>query len=110
MVPNGDTPENIANHPLLEGVDLPRTGKPSRPMLLVTKTLLFVFEGTGGPGASPIFRAVNKESGEIIAELDLPDNQTGLPMTYEHDGVQYLAVFVGGAGNPAQLVAFALPD
>ncbi len=30
-------------------------------------------------------------------------------MTYEHDGKQYIAVFVGGGGQPAELVAMALP-
>jgi len=108
-IANADTPERITNHALLEGVDLPRTGIPTRAGVLLTKSLLFVFEGTGGPGASPIFRAVDKQTGDIIAELDLPDNQTGLPFTYEHDGTQYLAVFVGGGGTPAQLVAYALP-
>ncbi len=109
MIANADTPERIANHPLLEGIDVPRTGIPTRSGVLATKTLLFIGEGTGGAGASPIFRAVNKETGEIIFELDLPDNQTGLPFTYEHDGKQYLAMFVGGSGNPAQLVAYSLP-
>jgi quinoprotein glucose dehydrogenase len=77
--------------------------------VLATKTLLFVGEGTGGAGASPIFRAINKQTGEIIFELELPDNQTGLPFTYEHDGKQYLAMFVGGSGSPARLVAYVLP-
>jgi quinoprotein glucose dehydrogenase len=108
-IANADTPERIANHPLLEGVDIPRTGIPTRAGILLTKSLLFVGEGTGGAGASPIFRAVDKQSGEIIAELELPDTQTGLPFTYEHDGKQYLAMFVGGGGKPAELVAYALP-
>lgn len=108
-VANADTPERIANHPLLEGVDLPRTGIPTRSGILLTRTLLFVAEGNGAADALPIMRAVNKETGEIVAELDLPDNQTGLPFTYEHEGTQYLALFVGGRGTPAQLVAYALP-
>ncbi len=108
-IANADTPDRIKNHALLEGVDLPRTGIPTRAGVLVTKTLLFVFEGTGGPGASPVFRAVNKETGDIVAEIELPDNQTGLPLTYEHDGKQYLAVYVGGSGSPARLIAMALP-
>lgn len=109
MVANADTPDRITDHPLLEGVDLPRTGIPTRSGILLTKSLLFVGEGTGGPGASPIFRALNKETGEIVAEWDLPDLQTGLPFTYEHDGKQYLALFVGGRGEPAELIAYALP-
>ena len=109
MIANADTPERIANHRLLEGVELERTGIPTRAGVFVTKTLLFVGEGTGGPGASPIFRAVDKQTGEIIAEIDLPNNQSGLPFTYEHDGKQYISMFVGGGGRPAELVAYALP-
>jgi quinoprotein glucose dehydrogenase len=109
MIANADTPERIANNPLLEGIDIPRTGIPTRSGTLVTKTLLFVTEGTGGVGASPILRAVNKQTGAIIAEIQLPDLQSGLPFTYEHDGKQYLAMFVGGTGTPSELVAYALP-
>jgi len=109
MIANADTPDQIANHPLLEGVDLPRTGVPTRSGILLTKTLLFVGERSGTAGVSPIIRAIDKQTGDIIAEIDLPDNQTGLPLTYEHDGKQYVAMFVGGSGTPAELVAFALP-
>ena len=110
MIANADTPERIANHPLLEGVDLPRTGIPTRSSVLATKTLLFIGEGTGGAGASPIYRAVDKATGEILHEMELPDNQTGLPMTYEHDGKQYIAMWIGGSGQPTELIAYALPD
>ncbi len=109
MVANADTPERISNHPLLEGVDISRTGVATRSGILVTKTLLFAGERTGAPGAGPIFRAHNKQTGDIIAEIELPDMQTGLPFTYEHDGKQYLSMFVGGSGKPAELVAYSLP-
>ena len=75
----------------------------------MTKTLLFAGEGTGGRGASPILRAINKETGEIVAEINLPNNQSGLPFTYEHEGKQYVALFVSGGGQAAELVAYALP-
>ncbi len=109
QVANADTPENIANHPALEGIDIPRTGVPTRAGLVLTKTLLFAGEGGGGPGASPIFRAYDKQTGEILAEIDLPNVQSGQPLTYEHDGVQYIAMFVSGSGAPTQLVTLALP-
>ena len=109
MIANADTPDRIKNHPLLEGVDLPRTGVPTRSGILLTKSLLFQAEGTGAAGASPIFRAINKENGDIISEMELPRNQTGLPFTYEHDGKQYVALFIGGGGSAAELVAYALP-
>lgn len=41
QVVNGDTPEDIRHHPLLQGVDIGRTGKPARSGLVLTKTLLF---------------------------------------------------------------------
>ncbi|MGB4248670.1 MAG: hypothetical protein WBJ75_13210, partial [Pseudohongiellaceae bacterium] len=108
-IPNADTPERIANHPLLQGVDLEPTGVPTRSGILLTKSLLFVAEGIGTPDAGPRMRAVNKETGEVVAVMELPDNQTGLPFTYEHGGKQYLALFVGGRSNPAELVVYALP-
>lgn len=109
MIANADTPDRLTNHPLLEGVDLPRTGVPTRAGVLLTKTLLFIFEGTGAAGASPIFRAVDKQTGDILAEIDLPANQTGLPFTYEHNGTQYVALFIGGGSYAAELIALALP-
>lgn len=109
-IANADTPDRIANHALLQGVDLPRTGIPTRSGVLLTKTLLFVAEGNGSADAKPIMRAIDKATGEILAVIDLPNNQTGLPFTYEQDGKQYVALFVGGGGGvPAELVAYALP-
>ena len=90
-------------------VELKGTLVPMRSGICVTKTLLFAGEGTGGRGASPIFRAINKETGEIVAEIDQPNNQSGLPFTYEHEGKQYVALFVSGGGQAAELVAYALP-
>ncbi len=108
-VANAETPDRIANHALMQGVDLPDTGIPTRSGVLLTKTLLFVGEGIGTADARPRMRVINKQTGEVITVIELPDNQTGLPFTYEHDGKQYLAMFVGGRSSPAQLVAYALP-
>ncbi|MFT5116350.1 MAG: hypothetical protein ACI8P9_005721 [Parasphingorhabdus sp.] len=33
----------------------------------------------------------------------------GTPLTYVYIGTQYIVLAVGGAGEPAELVAFALP-
>ena len=35
--------------------------------------------------------------------------EAGLAMTYMHEGRQYIVVSVGGGGEPAELVALALP-
>ena len=113
MVPNGDTPDCVKNHPALEGLDIPPTGKAERGGILVTKTLVFAGEGSGlfaaprGSGG-PMFRAYDKQSGEVIAELELPANQSGLPMTYMTNGTQYIVMAVSGRGHPSELVAIAV--
>ncbi|MEY4640349.1 MAG: hypothetical protein RLZZ227_343 [Pseudomonadota bacterium] len=104
-IPNADTPANIANHPALAGVDLPRTGNQNRSGLLVTKTLLFSGEG---PGGKPLLRAHDKATGAIVAEVALPGAQTGTPATYLHEGKQYLVLAVSADGK-SELVALALP-
>ena len=107
MIANGDTPAHVAERLELDPADLPRTGKESRAGLMVTRTLLFAGEGiTGGP----IFRAHDKATGEIVAEIELPNAQIGLPMSYMHEGKQYVVVAVGGGGEPAEIVALALPN
>jgi quinoprotein glucose dehydrogenase len=52
-----------------------------------------------------MFRAHDKMTGEILAEIELPAKQTGLPMTYAIDGVQYIVVPIGDTGHPGELVA-----
>ena len=102
----GDTPPRIAERLGLDPADLPRTGSVSRPGVLVTKTLLLAGEGASG---AAVFRALDKATGETIAEIELPNAQIGLPMTYMHEGRQYIVISVGGGGEPAELVALALP-
>ncbi|MXW66265.1 MAG: PQQ-binding-like beta-propeller repeat protein [Gemmatimonadales bacterium] len=111
QVANDHTPSFVDEHPALEGVDVPRTGRPSRAGLLATRTLLLA--GTGGGTMSAdltgLLRAHDKETGEILAEIELPSHQTGVPMTYMHDGRQYIVAAVAGRGVPAELVALRLP-
>ena len=113
MIANGDTPEWALNNPALNGVDVPRTGRPDRVGLLVTKTLLFAGEGAGlysaDGGGGKMFRAHNKQTGEIISEFELPANQTGVPMTYAVNGRQFIVIAVGDKGHPGELVALTLP-
>ena len=107
MVANGDTPEHVVERLEVDPELIPRTGKVSRAGLLVTRTLLFAGEGATG---DPILRALDKATGATIAEIELPNAQVGLPMTYMHEGQQYVVLSVGGGGEPAELVALALPE
>ncbi|HEU4619164.1 MAG TPA: pyrroloquinoline quinone-dependent dehydrogenase [Gammaproteobacteria bacterium] len=106
QVPNGPTPDEIAKNPALAGVALPPTGRATRAVTLVTKTLLFTAEGAGG---RPVLQARDKSTGEVIAEIPLPGAAGSLPMTYAVDGRQYVAVTVAG-NDGAELVALALPQ
>jgi quinoprotein glucose dehydrogenase len=114
MVPNGQAPEYVRKNPVLAGIDLSGAGNPERAPLLVTKTLLFSGDGAGlfssGPqGGGKKFRALDKKTGQTVFEMELPANETGLPMTYMTGGRQFVVVAVGAAGYPAELVALALP-
>ena len=100
MVPHGDTPDFVRNHPALEGLDIPKTGEARRAGSMVTPTLLFV-----AGGGAPWLYVYDKRTGETIAEIELPAGATGTPMTYMVDGRQYVVVAVGGPGHPAELVA-----
>lgn len=106
-VANADTPDEIAAHPALAGVDVERTGRPTRAGLLATETLVFAGEGEGG---APVLRAHDKATGEILAEIALPGTQTGLPMSYILDGRQYIALAVANGEAPAEIVALALSE
>ena len=113
QVPHGETPDNIRNHPRLEGVDIPRTGRVGRIGTLNTKTLVIAGEGgmfttpSGEPGA--MLRAYDKMTGEEVGEIYMPAPQSGSPMTYVLDGVQYIVVATSGSGQPGRLLAYRLP-
>jgi quinoprotein glucose dehydrogenase len=107
MVANGDTPAEVAERLELDPALLPRTGKPIRGGLLVTATLLFSGEGLGG---EPILRALDKATGETVAEVPLPASATGHPVTYRNEGRQYIVVAVGSSSHPAEFVALRLPS
>ena len=112
MVPNG---EGIRDHEALQGLDLPKLGTPGRPAPLLTKTLLFIGEGSPSMLAMPrfaggkMFRAYDKDTGEVLWEMELPAGTTGAPMTYMADGKQYIVVGIGEANRPAEFIALSLP-
>ena len=107
MIPNGDTPPAVRDNPRLKGLNLGKTGSPSQAGLLVTKTLLFAGEG---PAGQAIFHAYDKATGAEIWQTPIPGPQVSLPMTYLHQGRQFVVFGVrGAAGAGAQLVALAVP-
>ena len=107
MQVNGDTPDELKNHPLLEGLDIPPTGKDTHSTLLLTKTLLFQGEGEGG---APGLWVRDKTTGEVVVHIDLPGTVSGMPMTYMINGKQYIVMALSDQNSTAKLVALSLPD
>ena len=114
QIAHGETPDNIRNHQLLEGLTVPRTGQVGRVGTLVTKTLVIAGEpGTfttesGEEGA--MLRAYDKASGEELGAVFMPAGVSGSPMTYMHEGQQYIAMAISGGGFPGELIAYRLPE
>jgi quinoprotein glucose dehydrogenase len=112
QVAHGDTPDAIRNNAALNGVTIPRTGRPGTVGTLVTKTL--VVAGEAGFGPTPngrrgaMLRAYDKATGKEVGAVYMPAPQGGGPMTYLWNGKQYIVVAIGGPGYSAELLAFKL--
>ncbi|MCY4122554.1 MAG: pyrroloquinoline quinone-dependent dehydrogenase, partial [Acidobacteria bacterium] len=109
MQPNGDG-NRFRNHPRLRDLDLPPVGGDGRGGPVLTKTLLVSALTAGGEANDdgPRLVARDKATGEIVGSVDLPGGAIGTPMTYLHEGRQFMALTVGG--DVPELVAFALPE
>ena len=114
QIPHGETADNVRNHPALQGLNIPRTGRLGRLGTLVTNTLVVAGDGgaftTGSGARGAMLRAYDKSTGREIGAVYMPAPQTGSPMTYLLDGRQYLVVAVSGAGHSGELLAFSLPQ
>jgi quinoprotein glucose dehydrogenase len=123
MTPTGDGPRN---HPLIEHLELPPMGVDARGYTIATRTLLFHTHGGEGlrggevpepfqgrplskalTRETPKIRALDKKTGAIVWEHQLPLSPAHAPMTYLYQDRQFIVVAVGGGLN-AELVAFSL--
>ena len=114
-VANGDGPRD---HPEIAHLNLPPLGQPGRAMTLLTASLLFVSEGDpimvrtppgGGQDAGKGFRAFDKETGEVVWETTFEAGNVGSPITYMHQGTQYIVLPIGSIDHPGEWIALALP-
>jgi quinoprotein glucose dehydrogenase len=122
QVANGDGPRD---NPAIRHLSLGALGNPGHSAPLVTKTLLFVGEGSDAmvgtaripPGmpfdtapnyGEPWLRAYDKTTGAVLATIALPAGTTGAPITYLHGGKQYIVVAVGGRDAAPPWVALCL--
>ncbi len=119
QVPLGDGPREQVNAILGNGTDVGPLGWESMAAVngnapLVTRTLLFVNQGyTPDDPENPqlgVMRVFEKTTGELVLERPLHTSPRGAPMTYLHDGRQYLVFGVGGGDSTPGLRAYALAE
>ena len=123
QVANGSGPRD---NPAIAQLHLPPLGNTGHAVPVLTKTLLFAGEGSNSsasaartpPGmpieitasqGEPWFRAFDKQTGAVLAEIKLPAGTTGAPITYMHRGKQYIVVAIGGRDQDPEWVALSLP-
>ena len=105
-VPFGEGSDEIRNHPLLRGVDLPeRLGTVGNPGPLATRGGL-VFVG----GGEPYLYAFDSGTGDELWRGATPFPTSANPMTYTTQSGQQFVVIATGRGANTALVAFALPS
>jgi glucose dehydrogenase len=108
MIPHGDGPRKAISD--IVGKDVGPLGAGGGGPLL-TKTLLFIGQGAGGRGGRAgggmnVLRAFDKATGKVIAEIALPANPSGTPMTYLAGGKQYIVL----GTVDGRLVALSIPS
>jgi quinoprotein glucose dehydrogenase len=107
----GDGPRD---HPLLKGLNVPPLGERLQNIgIMVTRTLVFV---STIPFASPSAEAekrkliyvFDKATGAPVTAIELDQFSAASPMTYLHQGRQYIVVATG-SGPGSELIALSLP-
>ena len=80
----------------LEAAGVPQTGTENFGGTIVTKGGLVFIGGT----KDEMFRAFNKDTGEVLWEYQLPFGGYATPSTYSVDGQQYVVIAACGGGKP----------
>ena len=110
MQPNGDGDRyrGQRNHPLLRDLDLPPLGGEGHGGPVLTKTLLVSALSAGGSDGGPRLVARDKRDRRrsSVRSISRPA-PSATPMTYMHEGRQYIALTIGG--DVPELIALALP-
>ena len=96
VIPHGDAPreqqELIRNHPLLQGIeDVPTNpGRLGQAAMLTTPTLLLA-SGQTSDGTPQLF-AIDKQTGERVGAVEIPDVSRYGMSSWVHEGRQYVIV------------------
>jgi len=109
--PVGDGPRD---HPLLKGLNVPPLGEKLQGIgIMATKTLVFVNtiplgSPSGDEKARKLIYVFDKASGARVTTIELDAFSAASPMTYSHQGQQYI-VTATGSGPGSELIALAVP-
>jgi quinoprotein glucose dehydrogenase len=109
---------------IFAGVTLPPTSQGTgQAQIIATKTLVIYGNGRSAPqslrNANPNVPlsqsnarlwAVDKATGKTIGSVRIPNTTTAVPMTFMHEGKQYIVFATGSGGRANTLVALRLPD
>ena len=93
------------DHEALAGLDLPDLGDGGKGFPLLTKTLLFV----GQESNEKQLYALDKQTGEILWQMETPGRISGAPLTYMAGSKQHIVFATSGRGGPVELIALRLP-
>jgi len=101
----------LGTYPELEARGLPPTGTFNMGGPIVTKGgLIFI-----GASMDERFHAYDKETGELLWELQMEAGGYATPATYQVNGRQFVVIAAGGGGKPEtrpgdKFYCFSLPD
>ena len=109
-IPNGGPTPVTSNDPLFAGVTLPPASGRGQAQVITTRSLVIYGTGRSGgpPGSAPQIYAVDKATGRQVGAVTIPARTSAVPMTFMHQGRQYL-VYASGAGTNTSLTALVLP-
>lgn len=102
MIPTGETPQRIQSFIDERGLDVDNTGTGNLVPMVVTANML-VYSDTATDG-TPMLYAIDKASGAIMSEIEVPDRSRYGMSSWVHDGHQYIILQTGST-----LTAMALP-
>ena len=102
MIPTGETPDRVLDHPDLQDLDIPNTGVMLPAPITVTKSLL-LYTSASSDGTPALF-AVDKATGEQVGKVEVEDQTRYGTMSYVHEGKQYVVLQTG-----SKLTVLSLP-
>ncbi len=103
MIPAGETPGRVLNNPALEGLDIGNTGSGNLVPMTITPNML-MYSDVNSEGRVMLY-AVDKATGEKLAEAEVPERSRYGMSTWTHEGRQYVILQTG-----PRLTAMALPE